>query len=73
MYLSTFPMLSCGYKAVYVAKNMKFQMYIFAKLVEDITFGFNKSHVDLIYDQRYQKEIEFRLKVLIKRHIELLR
>lgn len=47
-------------------------MYMFTKLIIDIDRGFDENNPYLIYDQQYQKEIEFRLKVIIKRHCEFL-
>ncbi|KAJ3657237.1 hypothetical protein Zmor_016249 [Zophobas morio] len=67
-FVTSFTMVAHGYQVIYATQHLKFQIYIFNKFVENICYGFIENEEKVVHDRTYQSEIEYRLKVLIKRH-----
>ena len=69
----SFTIVAQGYQLIYGTQHVKFQMYIFNKFVEAICQDFIQSDEVGILSRPHQIEIELRLKVLIKRHQDIIR
>ncbi|XP_063914688.1 uncharacterized protein LOC135131087 [Zophobas morio] len=75
VYVINFAMLGHTYQFLYVTQQVKFQMYLFNKYVEEVCRMDEEETEEerLVDDQRYQEEVRLRLTLLVRRHCEFKR
>ena len=72
-FVTSFTMVALGYQFIYGTQHLKFQMYILNKFIEGICHDFVPSDDGDLFDKAHQMEIKFRLKVLVKKHQDIIR
>ena len=75
VYVIDFAMLGHTYQFLYVTQQVKFQMYLFNKYVEEVCRMDEEEteEENLVDNQRYQEEVKLRLTLLVRRHCEFKR
>ena len=70
-----FLIIAHPYQIVYITQVMKFQMYLFNNYIEEVCSMYEeeKDEENLVNDQKYQEEINLKLKLLVRRHCDFKR